>query len=97
MEIIKNIHHCEKVPFFYGKICPCYHMFDTWQYAILPLNFIIKFWYWTLRKIRPTKWDIKLENIKDKLYKEGYNEGFKAGERKINSDFIYRNFTIKRY
>lgn len=81
MSIIWHVKEGEQIPFLYGKIGPAYATFHQWETAIIPLNFIIKFWYWILRKTRPSKYEINISQEKQKSWNDGYDQGYVAGKK----------------
>lgn len=76
-DFIKIVKEGDMIPFWYGKIGFCFdrpHNADM-QVAIIPLNYLVKFWYWILRKSRPSKWEGKIYEALKEAYRIGYEQG----------------------
>lgn len=73
MTLKRFITEGESLPFFFGHCRFCFERPNTREVAIIPLCWIIRFWYWTLWKYKPNEFEKQLIQAQ----KSGYDEGYK--------------------
>lgn len=76
----KIIYEGEKIPFGYGISII---RFDCMGYEVLPipLNYIKRFWYWTIQKTKLFNWEKELLKRKEKLFDVGFQAGKETQRR----------------
>ena len=78
MKIIKHIKEGEALPFWYGAVGIKIAMDGYIEIAPIPLNYLLKFWYFTIRKTKFSHFDRELLDARDAGWREGYEAGRKA-------------------
>ena len=75
MKIIKRIDEGDKIPFGWGFVRITIEYADGIEVMPIPLNYIMKAWYWTVRTTKLTKFDKELAKAKDNGWRAGYQSG----------------------